>query len=436
MFSFHRNSLNTSEKKTFRLHFTYASLDGIILGILILNEFVFLKSLGGSSFKIGVLFQFSVVVLIFLLFFNEYLRRVRNKRKMLRWTAILTRLPLVLMLFFPQSQEPVTETQHLLFLAVFFAFYMANPVLYPTINLLLKNNYRHEQFGKLYSWSASSAKMMMLVATFLFGFLLDHDPFAFRYVYPVAGLLSIYSIFMLAQIPFDTVPYEAAKKDFVSSIRDSLLNHWNILKNNQPYRDFEIAFMLYGFAFMSTFPVFTIFYEKQLGLSYSDVAFYKNVFNILSVIMIPFFGRFLGRTDPRRFAVLAFSVMSVYIFFTGLTQYLSFSSELFGIQIYYSLFIGVVFNGVFMAMIALLWYVGSAYFSRAEEAGDYQAVHSSLTGIRALFAPLLGVLFYETIGFTGTFIMAIAVLWAAVWVNMHSLRKSRLARVVASAEPG
>ena len=80
--------LNTKEKKTFRLHLIYSILDGIVLGILALNEFVFIKSLRGTDYQLGLLFQFSVVVFIFLIFFNEFLKKIRNRKKLLRVTAL------------------------------------------------------------------------------------------------------------------------------------------------------------------------------------------------------------------------------------------------------------------------------------------------------------------------------------------------------------
>ena len=63
--------LNEDEKKTFRLHLIYSILDGIVIGILALNEFVFIKSIKGSDYQLGFLFQFSVLVFVFLIFFTS-----------------------------------------------------------------------------------------------------------------------------------------------------------------------------------------------------------------------------------------------------------------------------------------------------------------------------------------------------------------------------
>ena len=88
------------EQSTFKLHLIYSIMEGIILGVLALNEFVFIKSLKGSNYELGFLFQFSMVVFIFLVFINEFIKRSENKKRLLRWTGLLTRGPLFLLFFF------------------------------------------------------------------------------------------------------------------------------------------------------------------------------------------------------------------------------------------------------------------------------------------------------------------------------------------------
>jgi MFS family permease len=420
-----RLPLNSKEKVTFRLHLIFSIIEGFIAGILILNEFVFLKSLHGSTVQIGLLFQFSVVSMALLLLVNEFIRRIRNKKYLLRITGIVTRAPLFIMLIFPTSVSELTGTgfYHILFLVIFLIYFMANLVIFPTINLLLKSNYEHPNFGELYGYATSANKVLMLVTTLLFGILLDVDNFAFIYIYPCLALLSITSLFLLSNIKYEEKESRPVKEPFFKAVRQSSLRMINILRFNRPYLHFEIGFMLYGFAFMSTAAVITIFYDRALHLNYISVGFYKNVYNIIAILLLPVFGRIIGKIDPRRFAIFTFSSFLFYLFFTGLTEYFPFNVQWYGISIYPVLIIAVLFNGIFAATMALLWYIGSAYFCRKEEAADYQSVHLSLTGVRAIFAPLIGVFFYELMDFSGTFLTAIIALSAAILVMSVSLRR-------------
>jgi hypothetical protein len=425
MLFFKTNHLNQKEKITFRIHLLYSILEGSVLGVLALNEFVFIKSLKGSNFELGVLFQFSVIVFTGLIFINEFLRRIRNKKKLLLYTALITRMPLFLLVFFPKSDAAMQGNGlfHLIFLGIFFIYFLAAPVVMPNINLFLKSSYRNENFSKLYSSAISINKIVMLVVTFAYGLLLDWNPYAYTYVFPIVAALGIGSIHLLSKIPYQAIEQVVIKKSFWESVQSSWQNMWVLMKSNKPYLHFEIGFMIYGFAFMSTIAVITIYFDKALGLNYSSIAFYKNAYNIIAILLLPFFGRLLGRIDPRKYAAIAFGSMAMFIFFLALTEYFPASIEFLNIKIYYMLLFYILFHSIFAASMSLVWHIGSSYFGKDEDAGELQAIHLSLTGVRALFAPLIGVLFYELFGYTITFGIAIILLISAILLMMWSYKK-------------
>ncbi len=405
----------------------YSVIEGIILGVLALNEFVFIKSLKGSDYQLGFLFQFSMVVFIFLVFINEFIKRARHKNKLLVWVGVLTRAPLMLVFLFPDNQAAVVATPvyHYIFLGIFFVYYFGNTIIYPMINLFLKNSYEHNNFGKLYGFASSTNKIVMLVATFFYGMSLDVNNFAFRYVFPIIAVLGIVSVYLLSLINYDNPVLKIKKQNFFRSVKNSVLTMTGILKSNKPYTHFEIGFMFYGFSFMITVTVITIFFERALNLNYSSVAFYKNAYNILAIVLLPFTGKLLGKMDPRKFAAITFASLMLYILFIMLTKFFPAHIEIAGVEVYLMLVIAFLFYGIFAATMALLWFIGSAYFCKPEEAGDYQSVHLSLTAVRATFAPLLGVFFYGIIGFTGTFIIAIISLLAGIGVMYWSYSRGK-----------
>jgi hypothetical protein len=418
-------SLNRKETITFRLHLIYMALEGVILGVLALNEFVFIKSLHGTNYQLGFLFQFSMLIFLFLVFINEFLKRVRNRKKLLRLVSILTRLPLLLIFFFPRDAETVLtqEVYHYIYLGLFLIYFSGNIVIYPNINFLLKTNYRHQNFGKLYSYATSLNKIIMLVVTFLYGYLLDYDNYFFVYALPLTGILGVLSGFVLSSIPYPESSEEIQKKSLFQSVNDSIKEMWSILKTNVRYRHFEGGFMLYGFSFMISVTVITIYFYEALNLNYASVAFYRNSYNILAIILLPVAGKLIGNIDPRKFAVITYFAIVLYIFFLMMTGYFPYSFEFLDITVYYTLILYIIFHGIFAATMVLLWNIGSAYFCRPEEAGTYQSIHLSLTGVRAVFAPLLGVLFYEMFGFEVTFSIAIASLLLAIALMVWSYKR-------------
>lgn len=417
--------LNSREKQTFKFHFVFSVIDGIVLGTLALNEFILIKSLKGTNYQIGFLVQFAVVILLISIFFNEGQRRAKNKKKMLRILALITRIPLFLLYFFPDNYSEISNFHQIAFLSVFFVYYLANPIIFPTINQLLKDSYTHNNFGKLYSFSSQASKVVMLFVTFAVGKLLDFDNFAFRFIYPILGFFSIFSIFILTKIKFKKKKVEI-KRTFFLAISDSFKNMLHILVKNKPYRDFEIGFMLYGFGWMTSTAIITIFFENKLGLNYTSIAFYKNSYNVLAILIMPFFGKLISKIDPRKFGIYSFGAMMLYIIFMALTEYFPYYFWVSDVKVYYSLIVSYIFYGIFAATMALLWYIGSAYFCKDEDVMHYQSVHLTLTGFRGLFAPLLGVAFFEIIGFSGVFIIGAVSLGFAVLTMIWSMKKNKM----------
>ncbi|SMD12404.1 hypothetical protein SAMN02746065_14111 [Desulfocicer vacuolatum DSM 3385] len=416
-------NLTANEKKTFFLHLTYAFLSGIIQGVLALNEFVFIKSLHGSNFQLGFLFQFSVVVFAFLFILNEFLKRITNKKKLLMVVGIITHLPMALLAFFPHAQP--SPIYNYLFLGIFLVYFMGWPVTLPLINLFLKNSYRHAHFATLFSYATSVTKATMLLVTFGYGLLLDLDNYAFTWIFPGVSLLGIGAIYLLTRIDYHHPESVAdiSHQGMVASIGQSVKNMLEILKDNAPYRHFEIGFMLYGVAYMMSITVITIFFDDALHLNYASVAFYKNGYNVVAILLLPLCGRLMGKIDPRLFAGMTYLSMFLYIVSVALTEFFAFHFEMWDIRFYYMLLPYMVFNGAFVAGMSLLWSIGSAYFCNDEDVADYQSLHLSLVGVRALFAPLAGVWLYEMIGFALTFSIAAALLVLAMGMMVWSHKK-------------
>ena len=344
--------------------------------------------------------------------FNELIFRSKNKRRLLRKAGFLTHLPMLALLFFPRNPEvyAVDSIYHYIFLFIFFTYYLSYPITLPTINLFLKNAYSKDNFGKLYSIATSIRQVLQMVIIFSFGWLLDIDNYAFTYIMPALGILGFVSIIMLTRIDYIQKTVPDITGGIISSSINSVKKLFRILKTNKAYFDYEVGFMFYGFAFMSTKAVIILFYYEVLVLNYSSVAFYQNVYNIVAILILPFFGKLIGKMDPRKFTIYAFLAMAGYILFIAISEFDPLFYEIWNLKIYASLIISTIFYGLFISTMTLSWNIGSSYFCSDEEAGDYQSVHLFLTGIRGVFAPVIGIVLYELFGFTLTFSIGILML--------------------------
>ncbi len=396
--------------KVFIFHLFYSLIEGALAGALLMNEFVYIKKLKCDNEQLALLFQVSLIILIVGLWMNQLLQRVKNKRLLLIVTALLTRGPLFLMALFPHDANAYTnKSWQIIFLCIFFLYYCANPIIYPIINLLLKNNYSHHDFGKYYSYATTAKKIMAVISVFVFGQLLEMFPYCFTTLYPVMAIFGILSVVLLTFIPMQHIVLPTFSKKG-GMIKEML----KTLKVNKGFRNFEVGFMLYGFAFMLTASVITIFFEKVLFLSDSTVSFYKSYYNIIAIVLLPFCGKIISKVSLAKFAIYTYTSLLGYILFIMLAEYMPQYFTVFNVKIYPMLLISFSSFGIFTAMMALLWSIGSAYFCEKEETAYYQSIHMTLTGARAMFAPLLGVFLIPYLSYTGVFTMAIISLAIAV----------------------
>ncbi len=415
-------TLTPVESRTFKYHLVYSVIDGVLYGALALNEFIMLKSLKGTDYQVGILFEIPAVVLLFGVVFNELIRRSHNKKRFIRIVAIITRLPLAFVMFFPATADKITPLHQYLFLAILTIYYLSTPLLFPTINMLLKNTYSHSNFGKLYSYATSVSKIFALVGTFVVGWLLDLNYYSFRYIFLVMGIAGIIAVFILTKIDYTANDVEV-KLPFFKAVGASIKRMLSILRTNKPFLHFEIAFFLYGMAFLSTSGVISLLLNDVLHLNYSSLAFYKNFYNLLNILLLPVFGHYIGRTDPRRFGVYTYSAMALFLLFLFLSYYIKLNIEIWNIRLYLTLVLAYIFYGVFAAFMGLLWYIGSSYFSTPDKASDYQSIHVTFTGVRGSFAPLMGIALYRVIGYTGVFLLGIVFLLMAIGVMIWSMKK-------------
>ena len=411
------------EFKVFRLHLLFSLIQGIITGVFALNELVFIKDMKASDYQLSILLQLSVIVMLVSIVANEFLKRIVNKRKMLRWAAFITHFPLLLLIFFPTASIEYQDNHiyHYLFLGIFLFFYFNLVVTLPAINQMLKEAYTHDNFGRLYGYSSAANKIVIMVTTLLFGFWLDQHNFSFLYIHPLMGLLGFISIFFLSKIP--QTAYKPIRSSILESLKKSFTFTLDVLKNNKAFRHFELGFMFYGFAWMVSTAVIPIYFNEVFKMNHVTYGFYKNGYNLLAIMLLPYFGKLIGRIDARKFGAITFGSLMLFTFFLAISKFFPQYIEVGSIKIYYSLVIAYGFYGVFAATMALLWFIGSAYFCKKEETASYQSIHLTLTGMRGVLSFQIGIWLYLAFGFTITFLIATTSLFIAVLLMIWSYVK-------------
>jgi len=421
-----KHNLNKLGRKTYLIHLIYSSLEGVLYGVFALNEFVFVKSMLGNPIQLGLLIQIQTIVLLISVFSSDYIKRTVNKKKFLMRIAIFTRVPLLLFFIFPAIPSGyIGGFFQILMLGIMFMYFSSMPLILPLLSIFLKNRYRPENLGKLFGKTNAVCKILSLFSTMVFGFLLDLNHYTFRFVYPAMGVLGILSIYILSQIKY-TENLEYSSRSIFQSIQSSLQKMVSILRTNRPFLSFEMAFMLYGFTYLTAFSIIPILYVKELKMNYTEMAIYKNIPIIITILTSSRLGKLLGKIDPRKFSIYTYLIFGLSLVFFMLSVFFKQYFEIQGIRFYSLLLIASVLLGFFSSAMDNLWNVGSNYFSDANEVVNYQATHVSLTGLRGSIAPSVGIMIFGMMGYTGVFAFGILCLIIAIFVLHYSMGKYKI----------
>jgi len=364
------------------------------------------------------LYLFSIIA-------KELTDRVKNKKRLILWVGIVTRLPLIIFLFFPDSYSE-SNVFNYIFLSIFLVFYSSRMIIFPSINSFLRNTFSNKNFGRLFGYATTAKKITIMLFTYALGLIYDANPYSYTFIYPLLGILGIVSIILFVKIPAKIAFEPAEKSPLIISVKKSIEKMLLLLKGNKPFANFETGFMLYGMAFMITQPLISIYFDEILEASYSSFAFYQFYANLIAILTLPFFSKMIHRIDPRIFGIICYSSIFFYLFFFIGTNFFGNSFELAGIELHWSLIVGFSFQGLFLSTMSLLYSIGSSYFCPAEEAYHYQSIHLTLTGIRAIIFPMIGVLLLNYFGFETSFTIALLAVVISITVLGMSYKKNKL----------
>ena len=111
--------------------------------------------------------------------------------------------------------------------------------------------------------------------------------------------------------------------------------------------------------------------------------------------------RLHDRFHPFKFASYSFGAIALFPLLLIITG--QFASSPFMLTLTYITF---AVNGFAMAGVNMSWNMSSIHFAGNEDASMYQSLHVTITGIRGLLAPILGIVAKNVVGIYGAFFMS------------------------------
>jgi MFS transporter, DHA1 family, inner membrane transport protein len=223
------------------------------------------------------------------------------------------------------------------------------------------------------------------VLTPIVGRLLDIT--SYQLLFPIAAVFGI-----LSSLTFGRVTVT----EIAQTTRHDLLEPGRILRKDKHYRDYSIAFFVYGLGQLMTAPLIPLLLVDELHLDYSAVG-------LLGMINSLFWMAFYvvwGRTVDQHGGLWTLRVNFFLTIFVSLA--FLFAQGMWLAAIAY------VFTGITVAGVDLGWLNAVMQFARKEEISNYTALHAFLVGVRGILAPLagMGLAMLPWVGLRGVFLVS------------------------------
>ncbi|MBX2812744.1 MAG: hypothetical protein KTR25_13085 [Myxococcales bacterium] len=229
--------------------------------------------------------------------------------------------------------------------------------------------------GKLVALVKQWSQGVIMLVSWLLGAWLDMDGYSYKYFLPVAAVLGL------------LIAWRAEKIDvgsFVNHQRQefSFRRALDVLRLDHNFLWFMIFQSLMGTANIAGYAVFLVYVNSSefLGASPEEAALLTGV--------IPFAAMFLsvrvwGSIFDRMSVVHCRALTSLLMGLGYLLYPISHSME-------YAI-LGAIVWGIGRGGGQLVWSIGMLAFAKSNDSATYMGIHTSLTGVRGVIAPFVGV---------------------------------------------
>lgn len=172
-----------------------------------------------------------------------------------------------------------------------------------------------------------------------------------------------------------------------------------VLREDPRFKRYCTAQMCIGTANLMVMQVNTIVLTKTLGLSYTwSNTLLDLVPRGVTLFMLPIWARLFDSVGVLRFRMTNSLCWCASLFFCGFgAKFAGMAGGHVGSLMAFSLAVyafGRVFEGLAQSGGAIAWNIGHLHFADDHKAELYMGIHVSLTGLRGMFAPFVGLLIY------------------------------------------
>lgn len=338
-----------------------------------LLPFILYKDLHASPLQVTAIIVLKPAVSLLSLYWSGLINNRKDRLlPNLIWARFLGHIPFF---FFPFIDNPW------FFIAAFGLYMMLSRGTVPAWMEVLKLNISGTSREKTFAYGTAFNYLGTAILPFTLGWLLDAYFQSWRWIFPIAALLSLSSVFFVYRIPIIKDIPALAKP---SSLRKSLLkpwkDTWDLIWKRADFARYQVGFMLGGAGLIIMQPALPVFFMDALHLSYTELAIALTLCKGVGfVVTSSTWAKILNRIDIYRFN-------SWVTFLACCFPLCLIAAQTHVLWLYF----GYILYGIMQAGSEMSWNLSGPLFAKDEDSTVYSSVNVLTVGLRGCFVPAIG----------------------------------------------
>lgn len=195
---------------------------------------------------------------------------------------------------------------------------------------------------------------------------------------------------------------------------DGIAHQFRGLLRNPAFFRYQLSYMFFGAGSVAVGAILPFYLQEDFGASHEQATGAINVVPMFTIALtLPLWGWILDRSNP---LVMRAVTTGVWAITPLMLLYVTTMKGVYGAQ----LIQGIVWSGS-----TLIWWLGVNYFARAHEVANLMSLHQTLTGIRGVFAPFMGVWLGHLIGYRASMIFWFALMFIGFLIMVYEVMIER-----------
>lgn len=362
------------------LAFVMALLEGGVIGVLIKNGFAgevsdWLLNLC-VAIATGAPFYSNLISFIWVKFSHG-----RSKARAVSDLAVICCLCAFCISFIPFNS---------LGLALLVLFLVIARICWSGIMTIRSNiwraNYPRHIRGKVTAKLATMSSLLMSITAIIAGWILDWNFTAFQWLFISLSLLSIIGAYRYRWLSVRHQQKELQREQAVAQ-KVSLTRIFSILKQNPAFAKYMTAMFILGSGNLMFMAPLIVYLNEYTELSKSSQILITTAIPLALIPLgVGWWARLLDRNH-----IFHFRSIHSWGFVVAIATFVAAQV----MQMESLFFVGACCYGFAISGGVIGWNLGHNDFVGKANPMEYMAVHVTLTGIRGLFAPLIGIGFYQ-----------------------------------------